>query len=411
MAKFIPRDRKARRKKDRRSRNNEVSDTNAAEILPIPSSEKERKKKELRESIRAQQPGMSSKKSRRLDKYIDKKIRKDDTVGLIKQLEANSMNASTSGKRLLTGSQVPSKIFGGIRPRVNGEEARVVIESDDENSSSDDSGDLGASRTFNKESEKLQNVVVRTVVGSGLKRPLEVGPDGNPIVVKRQRLNKSRLPLPDDAESPWEGFSSESESDASDCPLILYSHSEGTQTESDSDEVASETSSLTDEMEACEDPEKEEWKARRKERSSAFKAWASQQVNEALGFVPSTETAPSQTKPTEAEARNIKPREPEHEPLPPELEPSKDVPDRKAFSVTVNRSTEIQAIRLELPVVAEEQKIMEAIYNHSTVVIWGATGSGKTTQVPQFLYEAGFGDPSSPNPGMIGITQPRRVAA
>lgn len=70
MPKFIPRDRKARRKKDRRSRNDEVSDTNAAEILPIPSSEKESKKKELRDSIRAQQPSMSSKKAKRLDKYI-----------------------------------------------------------------------------------------------------------------------------------------------------------------------------------------------------------------------------------------------------------------------------------------------------------------------------------------------------
>ncbi|KAG8713137.1 putative ATP-dependent RNA helicase DHR1 [Ceratobasidium sp. 394] len=66
---------------------------------------------------------------------------------------------------------------------------------------------------------------------------------------------------------------------------------------------------------------------------------------------------------------------------------------------------------MELPILAEEQEIVEAVLLNSVVVLSGETGSGKTTQVPQFLYEAGFGVPGSENPGMIGITQPRRVAA
>lgn len=39
------------------------------------------------------------------------------------------------------------------------------------------------------------------------------------------------------------------------------------------------------------------------------------------------------------------------------------------------------------------------------------TGSGKTTQIPQFLYEIGFSFSSSGIPGMIGVTEPRRIAA
>ena len=59
--------------------------------------------------------------------------------------------------------------------------------------------------------------------------------------------------------------------------------------------------------------------------------------------------------------------------------------------VHVSRPLDVQEARLLLPIVTEEQQIMEAILLNPIVVICGATGSGKTTQVPQFLYEAGFG--------------------
>ncbi|KAJ2884535.1 putative ATP-dependent RNA helicase DHR1 [Coemansia aciculifera] len=83
----------------------------------------------------------------------------------------------------------------------------------------------------------------------------------------------------------------------------------------------------------------------------------------------------------------------------------------QTFYISVDRPEHIQQQRAQLPVYAEEQQIMEAIAENPVVVLSGETGSGKTTQVPQFLFEAGYGDPGSSNPGIIGITQPRRVAA
>lgn len=83
---------------------------------------------------------------------------------------------------------------------------------------------------------------------------------------------------------------------------------------------------------------------------------------------------------------------------------------KPAIYVEVKRTEEIQAARVLLPILAEEQMIMETIQENSVIIISGETGSGKTTQVPQFLYEAGFST-HSPNSGMIGITEPRRVAA
>ncbi|VDM39928.1 unnamed protein product [Toxocara canis] len=59
-----------------------------------------------------------------------------------------------------------------------------------------------------------------------------------------------------------------------------------------------------------------------------------------------------------------------------------------------------------LPVFAVRQKVLNVIRDNSVVIIVGETGSGKTTQLSQYLLEDGYG-----NAGMIGCTQPRRVAA
>jgi ATP-dependent helicase HrpA len=60
----------------------------------------------------------------------------------------------------------------------------------------------------------------------------------------------------------------------------------------------------------------------------------------------------------------------------------------------------------DLPVVARKDDIATAIRDHQVVVIAGETGSGKTTQIPKICLELGRGVE-----GLIGHTQPRRIAA
>jgi len=82
-----------------------------------------------------------------------------------------------------------------------------------------------------------------------------------------------------------------------------------------------------------------------------------------------------------------------------------------SFVVPVHRTEAIQASRSGLPIVQEEHEIVDAINTNPVTVICGSTGCGKTTQVPQFLYEAGYGDAAcESHPGAVAVTQPRRVA-
>ena len=60
----------------------------------------------------------------------------------------------------------------------------------------------------------------------------------------------------------------------------------------------------------------------------------------------------------------------------------------------------------ELPITAKKDEIAQAIREHQVVVICGETGSGKSTQIPKICLEIGRGID-----GMIGHTQPRRIAA
>jgi len=59
-----------------------------------------------------------------------------------------------------------------------------------------------------------------------------------------------------------------------------------------------------------------------------------------------------------------------------------------------------------LPVYQQRERILEALASNQVIVVESPTGSGKTTQLPVILHEAGYA-----RNGIIGVTQPRRIAA
>ncbi|XP_023577699.1 putative pre-mRNA-splicing factor ATP-dependent RNA helicase DHX16 isoform X1 [Octodon degus] len=82
-------------------------------------------------------------------------------------------------------------------------------------------------------------------------------------------------------------------------------------------------------------------------------------------------------------------------------------PAAPAASAQAQQKECIQAVRRSLPVFPFREELLAAVAQHQVLIIEGETGSGKTTQIPQYLFEEGY-----TKKGMkIACTQPRRVAA
>ncbi|KAF3060651.1 hypothetical protein CFAM422_011026 [Trichoderma lentiforme] len=442
MAKFVPRQRKHKviaRERAKESARHEVEDTNQ-EILPAAKKELEEKKARMKEQLKKDGEKMSGKKAKRLEKYIDNKLRKDENRELLAKLAERKIDTSlfASSKSLGQGRETKKQALSralrehraGVDPTSSVEnvlfEQRPEVdeeadEDEDDAHLSDDAAapvaqpDADVSKPVAPSAQ--ETVAPAVTVGTGLKRPLELDDEGRPVIQKRQKRGglKTKVSLVaekqqeseesgDDDE--WNGFSGDDDDKAEkDDDNSDEEESEGTSDEGSEDDDGSESEEETSEEE--EDEEEEIDEEQKSQRSSSFKAWAHQQRNEALGYQPVDANSAVLEIP---KPENFVPRAPEQDPLPMELQVTEKT-SRKVFSVAVVRTPEIQEARMKLPVVSEEQRLMEAIHNHDIVVICGSTGSGKTTQVPQFLYEAGYGSPDSPTPGLIGVTQPRRVAA
>ncbi|XP_030013911.1 pre-mRNA-splicing factor ATP-dependent RNA helicase DHX16 [Sphaeramia orbicularis] len=78
-----------------------------------------------------------------------------------------------------------------------------------------------------------------------------------------------------------------------------------------------------------------------------------------------------------------------------------------ALSQAELKKQSMQEVRRSLPIFPYRDDLLAAIHEHQILVIEGETGSGKTTQIPQYLMEDGY----TKGGLKIGCTQPRRVAA
>lgn len=265
-------------------------------------------------------------------------------------------------------------------------------------------------------------------IGSALKRTAD-GSVVPPKVVKKKAKGKAVSLLASDSFviliicqvfSSWKDVSMkkrvEEESDTSFDSSDSAYDSESDEDEEDGSDAERDESSADEDADAEEQPAEEASPPPKKRLG--FKDWAMKQLSEAKSYVaaPTAEDSNPDLLSTADAAAPPPPKRRKTDPTQPGemrgplgkdlvlpdtsfakhlVESGKEGAQRRRKVVDVKRPLDVEEARLMLPIVAEEQPIMEAILLNSVVIICGETGSGKTTQVPQFLYEAGFGSPGS----------------
>ncbi|KAF9267419.1 P-loop containing nucleoside triphosphate hydrolase protein [Marasmius fiardii PR-910] len=446
-----------KRKKGKLSVSEEHS-TDVNTLIHVPKSKDEReadRKAKLRQEL-TEQPSSkwNSKKKKRLEKYIEKKLKKEDRVQILEKLSQSQAQISSSlhlqssstlgtGKVIthqesadkLEDKEVRRALDGRVGKRKRRGEVYDVI--DESNEDEDDEYieilETGASNMPLATVAVGKGSLVEPNVGGALKRDA----DGHVFAQKARQTGqktksifagwkKTSLLVPEESDSSFDSSASESEGES----RVKAEQDEDEDEEGDSgQEEEEEDDDMTDDDEDMEGEVPPPTKAR---KSLGFKDWALKQLNIAKGYEYSSSGGPDLMKTTilppskKQKLRHSSSPQEIRGPLGEDLQLPRTAfaakllsnkhEDRKGTPmelkyITVSRPPDVEEARLLLPIVAEEQPIMEAILLNPVVVICGETGSGKTTQIPQFLYEAGFGSPGSEHPGMIGITQPRRVAA
>lgn len=248
---------------------------------------------------------------------------------------------------------------------------------------------------------------VKVAVGSGLKAGV--------VVVRKSRLGKKgvRSEMGQRMMGKGKGRAVESESEGSEFDSSDDGDDESEKGSDGAESDAGSWKGIEESVEMAEtgvaeddaeDSEDEDDATKSRREKGAFQSWAENQVLVAAGLdaiapktaswnddvyvpmLPAGSGAGFQTAPNGITG-------PLGEALTPAQLPA--LPPQRTTFVPIVRTEEMQNQRKELPIVKEEDRIMDAIRGNAVIVICGETGSGKTTQIGQFLWEAGWGDASS----------------
>lgn len=73
----------------------------------------------------------------------------------------------------------------------------------------------------------------------------------------------------------------------------------------------------------------------------------------------------------------------------------------RSLTAALRQGKTVAEFRAALPIYQHRTQLVKAIENHQVTVVVGGTGSGKTTQLPQYLYELGWSTPEY----MVACTQ------
>ena len=447
-----------------------IDDPNAEILKPMTEQEKQERKRKLQDDLYLMNEGeskLSKQKRKRLDKYIEHQLKREEKKELLEKLSNTKMDtenlasSKTLGKGKLTRKDEMIEALELERQgRADDHTREVLYESrqvkewpeDNEEFESfrgdekyfkdgvgegDSEGDSESDfeKDEVKESSQLTFVDNRPAKfgGSGqgfgfgnLKKVEKKTPKRSynwRIQLEREKRAKSKnedeLDFMSEEDEEEEGDDEEEEEEEEEGDDEEEEEEEDEENDDDEEEDSEDDDDEEEEEEEEEDSDDNEDiprlianKPKRSQKSQEFIKWAEEQVKKIEGredyVLPEL---PQHLKDAYSKPR-IREEDIDHSSDEEGYIPINKESQRKAFVVEVNRSDEVQNLRIQLPVFAEEHRIMEAIYHHDCVIICGETGSGKTTQVPQFLYEAGFGNLGNDTyPGMIGVTQPRRVAA